>query len=65
MRLIRIQTSTAATSANTKPQLARPEAGISSGNIAESLNCIVCGKLKPFGSRHGPRTSQSRNSCAT
>ena len=35
------------------------------GNVAESLNILDSGKLKPSGSRHGPCTSKLSNSVAT
>jgi hypothetical protein len=59
------QAATAATSAKTKPQWARPEDDQTSGRMAYSWKLRVSGKFMPPGLRQGPRTSQSRKSWAT
>ena len=49
--------------ANTAPRCTRPSPKVASR--CQSLKLMDLGKLNPWGSRHGPLTSQSRRYCAT
>ncbi len=64
MRNMNSHVSTTATSAMTKPTFSRVRSS-STGSQVLASNVFVCGKLKPCGSFHGPKTSQLTNCCAT
>ncbi len=54
----------AAASASTNPQWSRIPA-TRRGTPVCAAKFMVCGKLKPLGSFHGPKTSQERKRSAT
>ena len=49
------QVSATSTSAMTKPMCSRVP-GSSTGSQVDASKLLVCGKLKPIGSFHGPKT---------
>ena len=61
---MKIHMPTAASSASANPQWRRMP-GTRRGTPVSAAKFMVCGKLKPRGSFHGPKTSQERKRSAT